>query len=106
MSDTLKPEESSAVEDAPAHTPRSDLPQSPASRPGGSPCRDEIDELVDAALERGYVKYYYDRCPNCNGEWHGFQNEKLCPGSHLIRKGRNEIRKQSVDRNGSMPSGS
>lgn len=84
MSDTLKPEEASAVEGSPAHTPRPVLPQSPACQPGGSPCRDEIDDLVDASLRRGpYGGRSYVQCPHCQGEWHGFQNGKLCKGSHI-----------------------
>lgn len=108
MSDTLKPEEASAVEDAPALTPRSDLPQSPASRPGGSPYRDEIDELVDESLSRGpNQRHWIGTCPYCCREWHGRLNDVNCQGSHIRNsKGRNEIREQSVDRDGHLPSGS
>lgn len=105
MNDRIKPEEASAVEEAPALTPRSDLPQSPASRPGGSSYRDEIDELVDASIKRGPSGWVYQKCPRCNAEWHGFKIGS-CGGSHLNVKGANEIRKQGLDRAGGLPSSS
>jgi hypothetical protein len=87
MSDTIKSEEASAVEVAPALTPRSDLPQSPACRPGGSPYvekRDEIDDLVDEALAKGPRAKGILLCPHgCGHEWHGLQNESFCQGSHI-----------------------
>lgn len=88
MSDTIKSEEASAVEVAPALTPRSDLPQSPACQPGGSPYverYDEIDALVDESLAKGPRGQHILgwMCPNCDSEWHGLQNEKFCQGSHI-----------------------
>lgn len=108
MSDRIKSEEASAVEGSPAPIPRSDLPQSPASRPGDSPYGDEIDELVDASMRRGpYYGRSYLQCPNCAAEWHGFQNGNMCQGSHIRKpKGDNEIREQSVDRAGDIPGSS
>lgn len=108
MSDRIKAEEASAVEDAPALVPRSDLPQSPACRPGDSPYRDDIDDLVDASLKRGpYGGRSYMQCPNCTAEWHGFQNGNMCQGSHIRKtKGGNEIREQGMDRPGNVPSDS
>ena len=44
---------------------------------------DDIDELVNASLERGPQRPKMDRCPYCTQEWHGKPNRLFCQGSHL-----------------------
>lgn len=87
MSDTIEPEDKVAVEDSPAPPhPRSDSAAVSRREPtGGSPFRDEIDELVDASLSRGPKawSHFIDRCQHCGREWHGKQNDVLCQGSHI-----------------------
>ena len=85
-SGTLMMEKTDVVEESPAPLhPRPDSAAVSREPAGGSPCRDEIDDLVDASLERGPQRNQWLKCPYCDREWHGFQNERLCQGSHYGR---------------------
>lgn len=90
MSDRIRLEERVAVEASPAPPhPRPDSAAVSREPAGGSPCegiRDEIDELVDASLNKGPQRPHMDRCPHCEQEWHGKPNRLMCQGSHLSRR--------------------
>lgn len=81
-------EDEAAVEVAPAPPhPRSVSAAAVSREPptGGSPCRDWIDEMVDASIRRGPVRPARDKCPYCGCDWHGKPNNEGCQGSHLSK---------------------
>ncbi len=73
------------VEDAPAPLhPWSESAAISREPARGSPCRDDIDRLVDASIARGPKNKILLKCGFCAAEWHGLPSGE-CRGSHVMQ---------------------